>query len=75
MKICPDCGGAQVQDLVTIWVDANTDERINDGEMHLAEMYQDIHWCDTCQDHKSYWIETECLSKDAIRKLLKEPLN
>ena len=56
---CPDCGGANVQDLCTVWVNCNTSE-IADGEMHVAELYTDTRWCDDCQDHpKAYWVEVE----------------
>lgn len=55
---CPLCGGTNIQDLCTVWIDANTSE-IQEDEMYLAEMYSDTRWCVDCEKHPTQWIEVE----------------
>jgi hypothetical protein len=52
------CGGADIQDLCTIWVDANTSV-IDLGELHRAELYTETRWCNDCEEHPTYFNKVE----------------
>lgn len=56
---CPECGGKNIQDLCAVWVNANTNEVEDYGELHRAELYSDTRWCEDCQDHMPHWVEKE----------------
>lgn len=47
-KACPNCGSADVEELMRCWQNPNTGA-IEQGE--LATLYPDVYWCNSCQKH------------------------
>jgi len=54
---CPQCGSYDVQELLLVWNRVNDERIIPQGEVHLAELYGDVYWCDRCDGHVERPIE------------------
>ena len=54
--VCDECGGKSIQ--VKAWVDANTNEFIDDA----ADGDED-YWCDDCQDSTCFESEEDYAAK------------
>lgn len=53
---CPDCGGEDVEQLLTVWRNPNTGQD-GDGSFELADAYGDKYYCNDCRRHPSHLVE------------------
>jgi uncharacterized protein YbaR (Trm112 family) len=47
LKICPQCRGENVQELLLVWHRSNDGQRVED-EWNVAELYSEPFYCEDC---------------------------